>query len=229
MQTEEAWQAVADERLALSALLSDTDTAAWSQPSPCGNWTVQDVVAHLVVLAEAGNRYGFIARSALVDPRFHRSIDKVARRLSATARPKELAARLGDAREGRFLLPFFPTVAALGEVLVHRSDVSEALGLPSHAPDERVRAVLETQTRLWFVFGVSRSIRKYHLVATDADWSVGPIDGPVIAGTGEQLLQVVTGRKPIPLRTPTSARLERHPTLTDRRVGRSERSTDTAR
>lgn len=197
MLTEEVWQAVADERAELSALLADTDPAAWSRPSPCGAWTVKDVVAHLVVLAEAGNRYRFIARSALIDPRFHKSIDKAARRLSAAAHPNELAARLGAARHGRFLLPFFPARAALGEVLVHRSDVSGALGLPAHAPDERVRAVLETQSKLWFVFGVSRSIRHYRFVATDADWSIGPVDGSVIAATGEQLLQIATGRRPL--------------------------------
>ena len=200
MQTEEAWQAVAEERVELSALLADTDPAAWNGPSPCGSWTVKDVVAHLVVLAEAGNRFAFIARSALVDPRFHSSIDKAARRLSATAQPHELAARLGAARNGRFLLPFFPPVAALGEVIVHRSDVSDALGLPVHPPDERVRAVLETQSRLWFVFGVPRSVRTYRFVATDADWAVGPPDGPVIEGTGVQLLQTVTGRRPLPAR-----------------------------
>jgi len=198
MQTEEAWQAVADERVELSALLADTDTAAWNRPSPCGDWTVKDVVAHLVVLAEAGNRYAFIARSALIDPRFHKSIDKAARRLSAAMQPHELTARLRAARDGRFLLPFVPAPAALGEVLVHRSDISDALGLPAHAPDERVRAVLETQTKLWFVFGVSRSIRKYRFVATDADWAVGPVDGPVIAAAGEQLLQIATGRRPLP-------------------------------
>ena len=197
MNTEEAWQAVADERVELSALLADTDPAAWNQPSQCGNWTVKDVVAHLVVLAEAGNRFRFIARSALIDPRFHKSIDKAARRLSGAAQPHELAARLGAARDGRFLLPFFPAVAPLGEVLVHRSDISDALGLPAHAPDERVRAVLETQSKLWFVFGVPRSIRKYRFVATDADWSVGPVDGPVIAATGEQLLRIATGRRPL--------------------------------
>ena len=85
-------------------------------------------------------------------------------------------------------------------MLVHRSDISDALGLPAHAPDERVRAVLETQSKLWFVFGVSRSIRKYRFVATDADWSVGPAEGPVIAATGEELLQVATGRRPLQAR-----------------------------
>ena len=198
LQTEEVWQAVADERVELSALLADTDTEAWNRASPCGHWTVKDVVAHLVVLAEAGNRYVFIARSALIDPRFHKSIDKAARRLSATAQPSELAVRLGEARNGRFLLPFFPAVAALGEVLVHRLDISEALDLPAHAPDERVHAVLETQSKLWFVFGVSPSIRKYRLVATDADWSVGPDNGVVISAPGEQLLRIATGRRPLP-------------------------------
>jgi uncharacterized protein (TIGR03083 family) len=201
MPAEEAWRAVAEERAELSTLLLDTDPEAWEQPSPCGDWSVKDVVAHLVVLAEAGNRYVFIARSALIDPRFHKSIDKVARQLSAAAQPHELAARLGKARDGRFLLPFFPPVAALGEVLVHRLDVSDAFGLPAHAPDERVRAVLETQSKLWFVFGVSRSIRKYRFVATDSDWSVGPVDGAIIEAPGEQLLQIATGR-----RQPSSSR-----------------------
>ena len=198
MENEDAWRAVADERAELSALLADTDTDAWDRPSPCGDWTVKDVVAHLVVMAEAGNRYGFIARSALIDPRFHKSIDKAARRLSAVAQPHDLAARLGAARDGRFILPFFPAVAALGEVLVHRSDISDALGLPAHAPDEHVRAALETQAKLWFVFGVRRAIRTYRLVASDADWSVGPEDGPVITATGEHLLQIATGRRPLP-------------------------------
>ena len=198
LTTEEAWQAVAEERVELSALLTDTDMNAWNRQTPCGDWTVKDVVAHLVVLAEAGNRYGFIARSALLDPRFHQSIDKAARRLSDAAQPHELAVRLGAARNGRFLLPLFPAVAALGEVLVHRLDISEALGLPAHPPDERFRVVLDTHSKLWFVFGVSRSIRKYRFVATDADWSVGPVDGPVVAATGEQLLQIATGRRPLP-------------------------------
>lgn len=197
MQSEETWLAVADERAELSALLAGTDTDAWNQPTPCGDWTVKDVVAHLVVLAEAGNRYGFIARSALMDPRFHKSIDKAARRLSSTAPPHDLAARLGAARNGRFLLPFFPAGAALGEVLVHRLDISDALDLPAHPPDERVRVVLETHAKLWFVFGVSRSIRECRLEATDADWSVGPVHGPVIADTGEHLLQIATGRRPL--------------------------------
>ena len=198
MPTEEVWQAVADERLALSALLATTDTEAWNRASRCRDWTVKDVVAHLVVLAEAGPRYAFIARSALIDPRFHRSIDKAARRLSAAATARDLGARLGEARHGRFLLPLFPAAAALGEVLVHRLDISDALDLPAHAPDERVRVVLETQSKLWFVFGVSRSIRKYRFVATDADWSVGPGNGVVVAAPGQQLLQMATGRRPLP-------------------------------
>lgn len=204
MKTDEVWQAVADERAALSALLADTDPAAWERPSLCGDWSVKDVVAHLVVMAEAGNRYAFIARHALADPRFNRSIDKLAKRLSVTAQPHDLAARLGAARNGRFVLPFFPTAAALGEVVVHRSDIRDALGLPVHAPDARVKAILEAQRKLWFVFGVPRSVRKYRFVATDADWAVGPADGPVIAATGEELLQIATGRQPLAPNTSTS-------------------------
>ena len=66
--------------------------------------------------------------------------------------------------------------------------------------DGGLAGALETQSKLWFVFGVSRSIRKYRFAATDADWSVGPAEGPVIAATGEELLQVATGRRPLPAR-----------------------------
>src|SRR5689334_750766 len=134
MNSAEVWEAVADERAALSALLVETDPAAWGRPSLCGAWTVKDVVAHLVAMAEAGNKYAFIAKHAFADPRFNRGIDKIAKRLSVASQPHELATRLGDARNGRFLLPLFPPVAALGEVVAHRADIRDALGLPAHAP-----------------------------------------------------------------------------------------------
>ena len=193
----DVWQAVAEERVALSALLVDIEPAAWQRPSLCGGWTVQDVVAHLVVLAEAGNRYRFILRGARVDFRPNKSIDKMAQRVAATASPSELCARLAAGREGRFVLPGLPPEVALGEVLVHRADITAAAGLPVHPADERVRAVLEAELRLWFAFGVSRSMRKHRFVATDADWSVGAADAPEVRATGEELLRIVTGRRSI--------------------------------
>ena len=204
MRAADVWAAVADERVALSALLANAAPEVWQRPSLCGGWTVQDVVAHLVVLAEAKSRLGFMLRGALVDPRPNQSVDKMARRVSAEASPGELVSRLAAAKDGRFVVPGMPPVVALGEVLAHRADISDAAGLPTHPADDRLRAALEAELNLWFAFGVSRSMRKHRFVPSDAEWFVGAPDGPVVTATGEELLLIATGRRPLAENTSTS-------------------------
>ena len=198
------WRTIANERVALSQLLSGIDDAAWQRPSLCGGWTVHHVVAHLVVLAEAPSRWRFLLRGARVDPRPNKSVDKMARRLADDASPGELVTRLAAAKDGRFVLPTMPPDVALGEVLVHRADMSEAAGLPAHPADDALRTVLEAELKLWFAFGVARSMRKHRFEATDADWSVGPAGAPVVRAPGEELLRIVTGRRPLAENTSTS-------------------------
>ena len=110
----------------------------------------------------------------------------------------ELVTRLRAASGGRFVMPGLPPEVALGEVLVHRADIASAAGLPQRPADERTRAVLEAERRLWFAFGVSRRVRGVRFEPTDADWTVGPTGGPVASGPGEDLLLVATGRLPLP-------------------------------
>ncbi len=194
---DDVWATVAAERTALADLLETIDEGAWDKPSLCSGWRVRDVVAHLVAIAEAGNRYTFLLRHATVDPRPNKAIEKVGQRLAATTTPAQLTARLRAAKDGRFVVPGLPPVFALGEVLVHRADIAEAAGLPRHAADDAVKAVLEAELRFWFVFGVSRSMRRNQFVASDADWSVGPPGGTRVDAPGEELLLIACGRKPV--------------------------------
>jgi uncharacterized protein (TIGR03083 family) len=195
MDNARVWEHIAAERAALADALEGIAPEAWDAPSLCGGWRVCDVVAHLIVLAEATSRPGLILRHFRVDPRPNQAADKLARRLAASATPGELTQRLRAARHGRFVVPGMPPVVALGEVLVHRADIAEAAGLPRRPADDVTREVLAAELRLWFAFGVSRSIRRRRFVATDADWSVGPPDGDVVAAPGEELLLVATGRR----------------------------------
>ena len=194
MEPAAVWSTLAAERVALADLLDAADPSVFAKPSKCGGWRVHDVLAHLVVLAEAKGRFRFLAQGMRIDPRPNASVDKMARRLAATASPRELTERLRAARDGHFTVPGMPPVVALGEVLVHRADIAEAAALPIRATDNVTRAVLEAELRLWFAFGVSRSMRKRHFVPTDANWTVGPEDGPVVEAPGEELLLTVTGR-----------------------------------
>ncbi len=195
MDNAEVWTHVANERVRLSELLADVDPDCWQRPSLCGGWNVQDVVAHLVVLSEVTSRVGFLARGALVDPRPNKSVDKVARRVSAAATPTELIARLAAGRGGRFVVPGMPPVVALGEVLAHRADISDAAGIAPHPADDALRAALEAELKLWWAFGVKPSMRKNKFVPTDGDWSAGSPNGPVIEAPGEELLRIATGRR----------------------------------
>lgn len=192
---DDVWTRVAFERVALADELDGIDAAAWDAPSLCGGWRVRDVVAHLVAMAEAKSRLGFIAQNARIDLRFNKAVDKMARRLAAGTSPSELPQRLRDARGGRFHVPGMRPVVALGEVLVHRADIAGAAGLPRHPADESLRAVLEAEVNLWFAFGVSPKMRRNYFVPTDAEWTVGPADGPRIEAPGEDLLLIACGRK----------------------------------
>lgn len=188
------WAAVADERVVLADLLDAVDPSVFSKPSLCGGWTVHDVLAHLVSLAEAQGRFNYLMQGAKVDLRPMKSVDKIARRLAADASPRELTGRLRAAKHGRFTVPGMPPIVALGEVLVHRADIAVAAGLPRREPDDVMREVLEGELRLWFAFGVSPRMQRCRFIPLDADWRVGPEKGRVIEAPGEELLLIATGR-----------------------------------
>ncbi len=164
----DVWGAVADERVRLADLLAGVAPEAWAAPSRCAGWSVKDVVAHLVFLAE-----GTVASVFLTTMRTHpvpsRGTAEVARRLAASTTADELVDRLRQAAGGRFVVPGLPPTVALGEVLVHRADLGAADGLPAHGADDRLAAVLEAEQRLWFAFGVSRQVRRVRFEPTDGD------------------------------------------------------------
>lgn len=197
MDHDGVWRAVAQERVALADALESLADDAWRRDSHCDGWTVADVVAHLVYLAE-GTRWSILVGGMRIDPRPNRSVDKAARRLAASATPDELVGRLRAARDGRFVVPGLPPEVALGEVLVHRADLAEPAGLAPRPSDERTRTVLEAEQKLWYAFGVPRSVRRIRFSPDDADWTVGPADGPTVTGTGDELLLAATGRRPLP-------------------------------
>jgi uncharacterized protein (TIGR03083 family) len=191
------WSAVAEERVRLADDLAPVDPSIWDRPSRCGVWTVHQVLAHIVVLAEGtvASVMGGTFRASPLSPA--KGIERVAIRTASSASPDELRDRLGAACSGRFVVPGLPPIVALGEVLVHRSDVTDAAGLPPLAADERLRAVLEAEVKLWFAFGAPRTVRRLRFRPTDANWSVGPPDGPLLEGPAQQLLLAATGRSGI--------------------------------
>jgi len=111
--SDERWNAVAEERLALADALEAIDLPAWEEPSRCERWAVRDVVAHLVYLAE-GSRVSILVGGALIDPRPSRSVEKAAGRIALSSTPDELLTRLRKAAGGRFVVPGLPPGGGVG-------------------------------------------------------------------------------------------------------------------
>ncbi|UXA07047.1 maleylpyruvate isomerase family mycothiol-dependent enzyme [Mycobacterium sp. SMC-2] len=176
-----------DERADLAEFLATLTPQQWEAPSLCSDWTVKDVVAHVISYEELGT-LGLLKRFAKgrvvhanqvgVDEFADRSAQQLLDFLRAHLQPRGLTAGFGG-------------MIALVDGTVHHQDIRRALGRPRTVPAERLQRVLGLvpgNPRL----GAGRRIRGLHLRATDVDWKLGR--GPEVTGPGEALLMAMCGR-----------------------------------
>jgi uncharacterized protein (TIGR03083 family) len=79
--------------------------------------------------------------------------------------------------------------------VVHEMDIRRPLGLPSQWNTDDLRAALAGAARAKGPLIAPAKIAKgLHLVATDLDWTHGPLDAPEVAGPAESLLLALCGR-----------------------------------
>ncbi len=175
------------ERGDLAEFLGTLAPADWEAPSLCANWTVKDVVAHVVSYEDLGalglvRRFakGWVVRANQV------GVDEF-----ATRSPQQLLEFLCGHLQPRGLTAGFGGMIALVDGTVHHQDIRRALGRPRAVPVDRLERVLGLvpgNPRL----GAGRRIRGLRLRATDIDWTHG--HGPEVTGPGEALLMAMTGR-----------------------------------
>ncbi|SDD57382.1 TIGR03083 family protein [Geodermatophilus telluris] len=187
----DVWSMVHAERAALVDDLETVDAARWEEPSLCGEWTVHDVVAHLVDTALT-TRLGFVA--GLARARFdfhHQNARGVQRRRGAS--PRETLDRLRDVAS-RSSTPPAPLDSRLVEEVVHGEDIRRPLGLTRCYPQEAVVRAIRLQARTPASFGGARElVACVRLVAADADVAIGV--GPEVRGPTLSLLLAVAGRR----------------------------------
>jgi len=187
----DVWPLVHEERAALVDDLQRLDAELWEQPSLCGEWTVHDVVAHLVDTART-TRLGFVAGLARARFDFHRQNARgVARERGGS--PQDTLERLRQVAS-RTSTPPAPLDSRLVEEVVHGEDIRRPLGLTRHYPTEAVVRSLRLQARTPASFGGAKElVTRCRLAAVDADVSVGA--GPEVRGTALSLLLAVSGRR----------------------------------
>lgn len=183
------WATIHRERAALADELAGLTPDQWAVPSQCGQWTVEQVVAHLTAAASIG-RIRWIR--SMAGARFKPDLHNQRRMLEYRgANPAETLDRFRAVITST-TAPSGHLPAWLGEVVVHGQDIRRPLGLTG-TPD--LGAVTEVAqffaARDFTVAG--RTLRKgLHLAATDSPFDIGT--GPEVRGTTLALVMAMAGR-----------------------------------
>jgi uncharacterized protein (TIGR03083 family) len=182
---------IADERRGLAALLSGLTGEQQATQSLCSEWTVRDVVAHLVVPLEVSTPK-FVLAMLACRGNFDRANVRLAR--EQARRPfGELTEVLRRKADSRFTPPGSGPEAPLTDLLVHGLDIRWPLGLPRDIPEERLHKSLAFLTAAPVGAVVAKgTLDGFRFEANDIDWAHG--SGPVVSGDAEAILLAITGR-----------------------------------
>ncbi|MFJ3405260.1 maleylpyruvate isomerase family mycothiol-dependent enzyme [Promicromonospora sp. NPDC090134] len=177
-----------------AALVVDLHTLTpeqWRSPSLCGDWDVEDVVAHLG--AASGLTFWGWLRS-IAGARFDADVHNQRRleefRGDSSAQTLERYAAVGP-----IALPRRESVAGLGELIVHAEDIRRPLGL-KHEPDaEGLLLVARSFAAKDFAVNSRSLVKGLRLTATDAEFRTG--DGPAATGPLLSLVMAMAGRREV--------------------------------
>jgi uncharacterized protein (TIGR03083 family) len=189
--TTDVWPLIHAERAALVSDLSDLTPTQWATRSLCGDWTIEETVAHLSAAASAGRlRWLRSAIGARFDFALHnrRRLDE---QLGAT--PAETLAILRSKIDST-VRPMGDDAAWLGEVVVHGADIRRPLGLPSAVPVATSTAVATFYASRDFAVPSKTAAAGLHLVADDGPFTSGAETDPLVTGPTLALVMAMAGR-----------------------------------
>ncbi|WP_285104226.1 maleylpyruvate isomerase family mycothiol-dependent enzyme [Promicromonospora sp. MEB111] len=177
------------EHAALVADLRMLTPEQWRSPTLCGDWDVEDVVAHLGA-ASTLTFWGWLR--SIAGARFDADVHNQRRleefRGDSSAQTLERYAVFGP-----IALPRKESVGGLGELIVHAEDIRRPLGL-EHEPDaEGLILVARFFAAKDFAVNSRSLVKGLRLTATDAEFRTG--DGPVAKGPLLSLVMAMAGRR----------------------------------
>lgn len=190
-------QLVRTERLALIEFLETIGPAEWATPSLCGEWTVQDVAAHLA-WAPVLNPLRLMVPLAKSGFRINKASAEMTK-IWALRGPAEIIAQLRSNAASGAKPPGVPEIAALVDAVIHAIDIRRPLSSPRAIPAEAFAEVagFSTGAKWPMTVSVGGNARKrltgVQLVAEDYDWSYG--EGPQVRAAGETVLRILNGRR----------------------------------
>lgn len=183
------WALMHAERAALAEDLSGLDAEQWRHETLCGQWDVEEVVAHLIAAARLG-RWRWLR--SMIGARFRPDVHNQRRMVEYRGRtPAETLSRFRGVI-GSTTAPSGDTPAYLGEVVVHAQDIRQPLGL-RHSPSiDALTPVAEFFARRNFAVASRTRVAGLQLRADDGPFAAG--SGPLISGSTLALVMSMAGR-----------------------------------
>jgi uncharacterized protein (TIGR03083 family) len=189
MATTSPWPLIHAEREALIADLGTLTDEQWAKQSLCDDWTVRDVLGHMIATAKM-TPPAFFAALAGAGFRFNSMNAKNILR-EATPTPSDgLAEFRRHVKDTTH--PPGPVEAMLGEAVIHSADIRRPLGISREYPEEALTRVADFFKGSNLLIGAKRRIAGLALRATDTGWSTG--SGPEVTGPHLSLALAMTGR-----------------------------------
>ena len=189
MATTSPWPLIHAEREALIADLGTLTGEQWTTRSLCADWTVRDVLGHMISTAQM-TPPKFFASLAAAGFRFN-NMNAKGVAAEATSNPADgLATFRSHLKDTTH--PPGPVEAMLGEAVIHPADIRKPLGIAHEYPEEALIRVADFYKGSNLLIGAKRRIDGVTLRATDTDWSTG--SGPEVTGPHLSLILAMTGR-----------------------------------
>jgi uncharacterized protein (TIGR03083 family) len=185
------WSLAHAERTALAEDLSGLNPEQWRHATLCGQWDVEDVVAHLTAAASL-NQWRWVR--SMLGARFRVDVHNQRRMVEHRgSTPAETLDRF-RAIIGSTTAPSGHTPAYLGEVVVHAQDIRQPLGL-SRAPDvDALTPVADFFARRNFAVASRTVAAGLQLRADDGPFATST--GPLVTGSTLALVMSMAGRTP---------------------------------
>jgi uncharacterized protein (TIGR03083 family) len=183
------WSLIHAERAALAADLAELTEQRWTTQSLCDEFTVREVLAHLTAGASL-TRVRWMAGVIRCRFDFDRQVAmRLAQQMGAT--PADTLARFRRVIAGTTKPPL-PTVAMLGETIVHGEDIRRPLGIKRDYPVTTLTTVADYYQGSDLPVLTRKRVRGLRLTATDGPFTAGA--GPQVSGTTLALIMGMAGR-----------------------------------
>lgn len=185
------WALAHAERTALSEDLSTLSAAQWRHDTLCGQWNVEQVVAHLTAAASL-NQWQWLC--SMFGARFKPDVHNQRRLAEYLGRTPAETLNQFRAVINSTTAPSGHDPAYLGEVLVHAQDIRWPLQLPGTPSIEALTPVADFFARRDFTVASRTLVADLKLRADDGPFATG--SGPLVTGSTLALVMSMAGRAP---------------------------------